>query len=130
MQLYPRYGKSVNQTLPQMPLSSQPNMMRLLLRPILHIIGSLFFNASVNSLSEYAQMFGPSSSRIASEESGTACQSPSLRPFLQSSLLASQSSQRIQRPGSQHELVIAAIKSHSYEKPHRITVNLKYGLIG
>jgi hypothetical protein len=74
-------------------------------------------------------MFGPNSSRIASEISGTARQSPSLRPFLQSSLLVPQSSQRIQRPRSQRELIIAATKSHSYEKTHCIAVNLKYGII-
>jgi hypothetical protein len=74
-------------------------------------------------------MFGLNFSRIASEISPTAFQRPQCRSFLQSSLLASQSTQRIQRPGSQHELIIAATKNHSYERPHCIAVNLKYGVI-
>jgi hypothetical protein len=74
-------------------------------------------------------MVGPNSSRTASEISLTALQKPQCRSFLQSSLLASQSTQRIQKPGSRHELIIAATKSHSYEKPHCIAVNLKSGII-
>jgi hypothetical protein len=73
-------------------------------------------------------MFGPNSSRIASAISAMARHNPSRRPFLHSSLLVSQSSQRIQRPSSQQELIIEAMNSHSYEKPHYAFVSLKHDI--